>query len=169
MRLARFWLSVGLFTLFCFFFITQFLGMGFAQTLPLPSDLLTPGATAWFVLLFGIVVAGVKFVQFVVAFLKVRFDFLTGWYTVLLSLAISSLYVLFLFQPGIMNVSALELLPMWQAYLVAIIGIWLSASGGKDVEELRSTQTVTTAVATQQAVKTLNEQAMLVQKDSHAA
>lgn len=132
MRIALRYLGIGLF----FMLLVVLMSLVQAQV-PIPDDLVTEGARSWFIALSIMIFAGVKFVQMAVAFLKVRFGFLQGVVTVYLSLALSIIYVVFCFQPNVLNISGFEALPLWQAYAASILGIWLSASGGKDIEALK--------------------------------
>jgi hypothetical protein len=110
-----------------------FCGSAFAQ--PTTQPLITPGATAWFALLGGVVALGVVFVRQAVAFVLARSWgawFNTGDRPILLSLLVSVGWVFFFFQPGLLNLEDFKVLPLWEAYFFSIVGIAWAASGGVD-------------------------------------
>lgn len=101
------------------------------------GNLFTPGATAWFVAVAGLAVLGVPFTRRAVAFVLERswgkwFD--VGDRPILLSFVFALGWTLFVFQPGVLDISAFKLLPAWQAILFTSVSIALGASGGVDAE-----------------------------------
>jgi hypothetical protein len=108
------------------FFLGSALAQGTAPTL------LTPGATEWFLALSAVVALGVPTTKRVVDFLRSRPFlrwFAQGERVLILSFAVATGWVLFMFQPGILNVSAFDLLPAWQSYLFSIVLIGAYAGG----------------------------------------
>lgn len=97
---------------------------------------LTPGATEWFIALGAVVALGVPTTRRVVDFLLERpwLTWFSGERVLLISFPVASAWVFFFFQPGLLNVEAFKLLPMWQSYLFAIVLIATYAGGLVDGE-----------------------------------
>lgn len=100
------------------------------------DTILTPGATAWFVALAAVVALGVPTTRRIVDFLRARpwLAWFQGERVLLLSFPVAAGWVTFFFQPGLLNVEAFKLLPMWQSYLFSIVLIAAYAGGLVDGE-----------------------------------
>ncbi|MCX7689006.1 MAG: hypothetical protein N2045_13655 [Fimbriimonadales bacterium] len=95
------------------------------------ETILTPGATAWFVALSAVVALGVPATRRIVDFLRSRpyLAWFRGERVLILSFAVATGWVLFFFQPGLLNLEAFKLLPIWQSYLFSIVLIAAYAGG----------------------------------------
>ncbi|GIV82192.1 MAG: hypothetical protein KatS3mg051_1546 [Anaerolineae bacterium] len=100
------------------------------------DGILTPGATAWFVALAAVVALGVPTTRRIVDFLRARpwLAWFQGERVLLLSFPVATGWVFFFFQPGLLNVEAFNLLPMWQSYVFSIVLIAAYAGGLVDGE-----------------------------------
>jgi hypothetical protein len=124
LRLIGFMVSMLLLTVF----------PAFAQVVDPNSNIITTQGAAWFALVALVAALGVPVTSRAVDFVLERSwgKWIQGDLIVLLSLLIATLWTLFVFQPGLLNISAFSLLPAWQSIAAVSVTIAISASGGKD-------------------------------------
>ena len=105
--------------------------------------LVTAEAQGYLATVAGVAALGAPFVRKCVDFaLERRWPvlqaFATGDRPIVLAALVAAGWVAFWFQPRLLNVSALDLLPAWQSYTLAVAGITLYAAGTVDTEARRS-------------------------------
>lgn len=109
-----------------------------AQGVPLetPSaNIITSQGAAWFAVVALVAVIGASFTRKAVDFVLARDwakDRIQGDWVLLLAFGISLGWTLFMFQPGILDIGALALLPWWQSAIVVSGMITIGAAGTVD-------------------------------------
>jgi hypothetical protein len=106
----------------------------FAQVVDPNTNIITTQGAAWFALVALVAALGIPFTSRAVDFVLLRpwAAFIKGDWIILLSLGFATGWTLFMFQPGLLNITAFTLLPTWQSIVAVSIAIAIAASGGKD-------------------------------------
>ena len=118
--------------------LSLFLGLTFAQSNPI-TDILSGGAVEWLTAIGAICFGGNWLARRGTALILERSW--AGWFTksdrpILLSVAISTLYTFFIFQPQVLAAAeVLRFLPVWQTMLFIVIGSVVGSSGGYDSDK----------------------------------
>lgn len=118
------------------------------------TQFITPEAAAWLGAVVGLAIVGVPMTQRAVAFLLARswFAWVRGDNILILSFVVALIWSVFWFQPGLLNVAALKLLPGWMTILVLAVGITVGASGGIDLKRQNNESAIEAQAAAAQDV-----------------